>query len=156
MKLSKVIQTTSKTAWVEFESGMSFHLKYVSRSILKVLTEQCTTMQYSPQAKTHQPRVDNKKLTGLFLQEAVLGWRGVSPSALKNYVLLNLDGVSTEEMVTEVEFSQEELASLVDNSQAIDNFLFQAATDVQCFNQSALAVPVEDATKNSTSTSIGS
>jgi len=146
LSLASLIAPANKTAWVEFKEGIAFEMVFVSKSKFKSITDQCTTLQFDPRSKVHQPRLDSIKLIELFVKEAVKSWRNVTPEKVSLIAPLDLSKVPQDQMQTEIPFNYEQLVALVKETYELDTFLQEAAMDIRCFNTGN--VPKEDSAKN--------
>lgn len=138
--------TLTKTAWVEFKEGIMLEVAFVSKSKFKLITDQCTVLQYDPRSKVHQPKIDASKMIDLFVREAVKNWKNVTPRKLSQIAPIDLTNVEASIMDSEIPFSHEALAALTKETYELDSFVQEAAMDVRCFQQTV--VPKEDAAKN--------
>lgn len=144
--IADLMKSTVKTAWLEFKEGISFELKFVSKSKFRLITDQCTTLQFDPRSKVHQPKVDTTKMVELFVKEAVHNWRGATPRRLALIAPVNLESLSDEQKDAELVFSYEQLVALVKETYELDSWMQEAAMDIRCFNVGS--VPKEDVAKN--------
>lgn len=128
-----VQDTGALSAWVEFRNGLEFDVRFVSRAELQRIAQRCTVLRYDPKAKTRVPRLDSERFVRDFCDRAVKGWRGITPDSISTLVPVDLGKLTEEQRRSPIEFSLDNLVSLVSNAYELDDFLQDAVSDVSVF-----------------------
>jgi hypothetical protein len=144
MKISDLMIKEEMLAWVEFREGMQFQLRYISRSDLTRLAENCKTWKFSHDHKTKAQQLDHEEFTKKFCARAIVGWKGVTPRSLANTIPIDLTKFTEEQLDAPIDFEQENLVSLIKGAYQLDDFLQDCATDIKVFRPE-----LEDQLKNS-------
>jgi hypothetical protein len=134
--LKNLIVTKDQEAQVEYQGGLIFTLRYISRARLQSLAKSCTIMRFDPKSRGRVPETNPTKFTEEFCKLAVAGWTGVTPRSLaaSGVVLLDLSSLTEAEKDTPVPFTHENLIELVKNAYELDQFLQDSACDSRVFN----------------------
>lgn len=150
LDLRKLINPSPKSIWVQYkDTGISFEVNFMSKARFKVLTDQCSSLVYNAESKTHQPKIDTKKLAAAYVEQAVKGWKGVTPKSLAAIAPVELSNLTEEQRNTELAYSADSMKFLVESTFELDTFLQEVTMNPALFNQTV--VPFEDAAKNSKS-----
>jgi len=150
LDLRKLINPAPKSIWVQYrDTGISFEVNFMSKARFKVLTDQCSSLVYNADSKTHQPKIDTKKLAGAYVEQAVKNWKGVTPKSLSALAPVNTENLTDAQRETELEYSVDSMKFLVESTFELDTFLQEVTMNPALFNQTV--VPIEDAAKNSKS-----
>lgn len=135
MDLKSLLKTPEQelTSWVEFKEGIVLNMRYLPRATLKEFALKARVIKYDPATKTRSPSLDNELVAEMFSEHAVIGWRGVTPLSLSSVVALNVEGMSEEQLKTEIPFTKESLHILVKQAYDFDEFVQQVSTDLSYF-----------------------
>jgi hypothetical protein len=128
----KSLLVDSKTTWVEFPGlkGFEVELANLSRKELVALRKKCTSNKFNRKTRAFEESLDDEKFVIEFTQSTVKGWKGLQLGYLEDLLLVDLKGNDPE---TELEFSEENAQSLVENSSEFDNWLNEVVFDLENF-----------------------
>lgn len=155
MNIKQIVFAQPRTAKVQYlDTGIFFEVCFVSKLRFRAIAESCTTLQYDPVSKVHQPRIDTKKLSNIVTEEVVKGWSGMTPTNLSKLLPTDMSTLTPAQATEEIPFDVESLRFLMDNVHNLDSFLQDCATDAKLFSSSTAGT--ELAAKNSSSSSSGS
>jgi len=128
----KSLLVDSKTTWVEFPGldGFEVELANLSRKELVALRKKCINNKFNRKTRQFEESLDDDKFVKEFSAATVKGWRGLKLKYLEDLVLVDLKGQDTEK---ELEFSEDNANSLVENSSEFDNWLNEVVFDLDNF-----------------------
>ena len=128
----KSLLVDSKTTWVEFPGlkGFEVELANLSRKELVALRKKCTSNKFNRKTRAFEESLDDEKFVIEFTQSTVKGWKGLQLGYLEDLLLVDLKGNDPEK---ELEFSEENAQSLVENSTEFDNWLNEVVFDLDNF-----------------------
>ena len=128
----KSLLVDSKTTWVEFPglNGFEVELANLSRKELVALRKKCTSNKFNRKTRAFEESLDDEKFVIEFTQSTVKGWKGLQLGYLEDLLLVDLKGNDPEK---ELEFSEENAQSLVENSTEFDNWLNEVVFDLENF-----------------------
>ena len=128
----KSLLVDSKTTWVEFPGlkGFEVELANLSRKELVALRKKCTSNKFNRKTRAFEESLDDEKFVIEFTQSTVKGWKGLQLGYLEDLLLVDLKGNDPEK---ELEFSEENAQSLVENSTEFDNWLNEVVFDLENF-----------------------
>ena len=142
----KNLLVDSKTTWVEFPglNGFEVELANLSRKELIALRKRCTNNKFNRKTRAFEESLDDDKFVVEFTNATVKGWKGLKLKYLEDLVLVDLTGQDGNK---ELDFSEENAISLVENSSEFDNWLNEVVFDLDNFRsgvQDTPAGPSED------------
>ena len=128
----KSLLVDSKTTWVEFPGleGFEVELANLSRKELVALRKKCTQNKFNRKTRAFEETLDDEKFVIEFTQSTVKGWKGLKLGYLEDLVLVDLKNQDVEK---ELEFSEANAQSLVENSTEFDNWLNEVVFDLENF-----------------------
>ena len=128
----KSLLVDSKTTWVEFPGleGFEVELANLSRKELVALRKKCTQNKFNRKTRAFEETLDDEKFVIEFTQATVKGWKGLKLGYLEDLVLVDLKNQDVEK---ELEFSEANAQSLVENSTEFDNWLNEVVFDLENF-----------------------
>ena len=128
----KSLLVDSKTTWVEFPGleGFEVELANLSRKELVALRKKCTQNKFNRKTRAVEETLDDEKFVIEFTQSTVKGWKGLKLGYLEDLVLVDLKNQDVEK---ELEFSEANAQSLVENSTEFDNWLNEVVFDLENF-----------------------
>ena len=128
----KNLLVDSKTTWVEFPGLEQFEVELanLSRKELVALRKKCTSNKFNRKTRAFEESLDDEKFVIEFTQSTVKGWKGLQLGYLEDLLLVDLKGNDPEK---ELEFSEENAQSLVENSSEFDNWLNEVVFDLENF-----------------------
>ena len=128
----KSLLVDSKTTWVEFPGleGFEVELANLSRKELVALRKKCTQNKFNRKTRAFEETLDDEKFVIEFTQSTVKGWKGLKLGYLEDLVLVDLKNQDVEK---ELEFSEANAQSLVENSTEFDNWRNEVVFDLENF-----------------------
>ena len=128
----KSLLVDSKTTWVEIPGleGFEVELANLSRKELVALRKKCTQNKFNRKTRAFEETLDDEKFVIEFTQSTVKGWKGLKLGYLEDLVLVDLKNQDVEK---ELEFSEANAQSLVENSTEFDNWLNEVVFDLENF-----------------------
>ena len=128
----KSLLVDSKTTWVEFPGllGFEVELANLSRKELVNLRKKCTINKFNRKTRQFEDELNDEKFVVEFTKATVKGWKGMKLGYLEDLLLVDLKGQNPE---TELEFTEENAQSLVENSSEFDNWLNEVVFDLENF-----------------------
>ena len=128
----KSLLVDSKTTWVEFPGllGFEVELANLSRKELVNLRKKCTINKFNRKTRQFEDELNDEKFVIEFTKATVKGWKGMKLSYLEDLLLVDLKGQDPE---AEMDFTEENAQSLVENSSEFDNWLNEVVFDLENF-----------------------
>ena len=136
LKIANIIAKTVPSAFVKYDEdfGVEFDLLFIQKEELNKITGQFTKMKFNP--KTHQKDevIDSDGLRNRICEKCVKGWKGVTPRWLAT--MFPIDKEEVEDMEEEIEFSQENLTTIIEKAYGLDGWIFVNVRNGANFNRS--------------------
>ena len=131
----KSLLVDSKTAWVDFPGldGFEVELANLSRKELLNLRKKCTVNKFDRKTRMFNEELDENKFVTEFTEATVKGWKGLKLKYLEDLILVDLKGHDKE---IEMDYTQENAKTLVENSSEFDNWLNEVVFDLENFRSS--------------------
>ena len=128
----KSLLLDSKTTWVEFPGllGFEVELANLSRKELVSLRKKCTQNKFNRKTRQFEDELNDEKFVVEFTKATVKGWKGLQLGYLEDLLLVDLKG---QDEKSEMEFSEENAQTLVENSSEFDNWLNEVVFDLENF-----------------------
>ena len=128
----KSLLVDSKTTWVEFPGliGFEVELANLSRKELTNLRKKCTINKFNRKTRQFEYELNDEKFIVEFTKSTVKNWKGLQLGYLQDLLLVDLKG---QDEKAEMEFSEENAQSLVENSTEFDNWLNEVVFDLDNF-----------------------
>ena len=128
----KSLLVDSKTTWAEFPGllGFEVELANLSRKELVSLRKKCTQNKFNRKTRQFEDELNDEKFVVEFTKATVKGWKGLQLGYLEDLLLVDLKGQDEKE---EMEFSEENAQTLVENSSEFDNWLNEVVFDLENF-----------------------
>tara|TARA_R110002074_G_scaffold118839_2_gene251737 strand:- start:13959 stop:14408 length:450 start_codon:yes stop_codon:yes gene_type:complete len=128
----KSLLVDSKTTWVEFPGllGFEVELANLSRKELTNLRKKCTINKFNRKTRQFEDELNDEKFVIEFTRSTVKNWKGLKLEFLQDLLLVDLKGQDASE---EMEFSEENAQTLVENSTEFDNWLNEVVFDLENF-----------------------
>tara|TARA_B100000282_G_C31359628_1_gene321687 strand:- start:51 stop:500 length:450 start_codon:yes stop_codon:yes gene_type:complete len=128
----KSLLVDSKTTWVEFPGldGFEVELANLSRKELVALRKKCIEQKFNRKTRAFEETLNDEKFVKEFSHATVKGWKGLKLKYLEDLVLVDLKGQDPEK---ELEWSEDNSISLVENSSEFDNWLNEVVFDLDNF-----------------------
>ena len=128
----KSLLVDSKTTWVEFPGlvGFEVELANLSRKELNNHRKRCTINKFNRKTRQFEDELNDDKFVIEFTKATVKNWKGLKLEFLQDLLLVDLAG---QDPKTEMEFSEENARTLVENSTEFDNWLNEVVFDLENF-----------------------
>ena len=128
----KSLLLDSKTTWVEFPGliGFEVELANLSRKELVNLRKKCTINKFNRKTRQFEDELNDDKFVIEFTKARVKNWRGLKLDFLEDLLLVDLKGQDPE---TQMDYSEENAQTLVENSSEFDNWLNEVVFDLENF-----------------------
>ena len=128
----KSLLVDSKTTWVEFPGllGFEVELANLSRKELVNLRKKCTINKFNRKTRQFEDELNDDKFVIEFTKATVKNWRGLKLDYLEDLLLVDLKGQNPE---TQMDYSEENAQTLVENSSEFDNWLNEVVFDLENF-----------------------
>ena len=128
----KSLLVDSKTTWAEFPglNGFEVELANLSRKELNNLRKRCTINKFNRKTRQFEDELNDDKFVIEFTKATVKNWKGLKLEFLQDLLLVDLAG---QDPKTEMEFSEENARTLVENSTEFDNWLNEVVFDLENF-----------------------
>ena len=128
----KSLLVDSKTTWVEFPGleGFEVELANLSRKELMALRKKCTTNKFNRKTRMFEESLDDEKFVKDFTHATVKGWKGLKLKYLEDLILVD---ISDQDPDHNLDYSEENAYTLVENSSEFDNWLNEVVFDLENF-----------------------
>jgi len=128
----KSLLLDSKTTWVEFPGliGFEVELANLSRKELVNLRKKCTINKFNRKTRQFEDELNDDKFVIEFTKATVKNWKGLKLDFLEDLLLVDLKGQDPE---TQMDYSEENAQTLVENSSEFDNWLNEVVFDLENF-----------------------
>jgi hypothetical protein len=128
----KSLLVDSKTTWVEFPGllGFEVELANLSRKELVNLRKKCTINKFNRKTRQFEDELNDDKFVIEFTKATVKNWRGLKLDYLEDLLLVDLKGQNPD---TQMDYSEENAQTLVENSSEFDNWLNEVVFDLENF-----------------------
>lgn len=128
----KSLLVDSKTTWVEFPGldGFEVELANLSRKELVNLRKNCTNNKFNRKTRMFEESLDDEKFVKDFTHATVKGWKGLKLKYLEDLILVD---ISNQDPDHNLDYSEENAYTLVENSSEFDNWLNEVVFDLQNF-----------------------
>ena len=128
----KSLLLDSKTTWVEFPGliGFEVELANLSRKELVNLRKKCTQNKFNRKTRQFEDELNDDKFVIEFTKATVKNWRGLKLDFLEDLLLVDLKGQDPE---TQMDYSEENAQTLVENTSEFDNWLNEVVFDLENF-----------------------
>lgn len=122
----------SKSVWVDFPEcpGFEVEIASLSRKELLSLRKSCTTSKMDRATRQYVETIDEQKFVKEFTSRIILNWKGLRLKYLETLVLTEIGDNDPE---IELEYSQENAETLVENSTEFDSWINEVAFDLDTF-----------------------
>ena len=131
MELKKLV-VDSKATWIDFSGldGFSVQVCNLSRKELTAIRKKCTTTKFNRRSRVAEEILDEDKFVAEFARKTVRGWKGLTLAHLETLILID---TSSQDMSSEVEYSEENAEVLVGQSAEFDTWLNEVVFDLDNF-----------------------
>ena len=136
MNLIADVTANDATAWFKYPDISKFKvkLKFLNKEDLIAIRKRASSFQFNNKSRQREEVLDEDKFTKLYIEEAVLDWKGLKIKHLPQLMPSDIAGKDPE---TEVEFSKEHAISLVRRSTYFDQFITESMSDFENFSRTA-------------------
>jgi len=118
---------SGKTVWAEYKDGFEVEIRYLPRGALNRILEDSKKKTWDPAAAIFLEKRDDGRFYQLVAERILVNWRGLKPEVLKKLV----DMESYPE--TEVPFSVEDAAELLEKAYELDLWVQRIATNLEYY-----------------------
>ena len=128
----KSLLVDSKTTWVEFPGSPDFEVELanLSRKELQNLRKNCIQNKFNRKTRMYEESLDDEKFVKEFTLKTVKGWKGLKLKYLEDMLLVEYP--KKDENV-ELEYTEDNAITLVENSTEFDNWLNEVVFDLDNF-----------------------
>ena len=128
----KSLLVDSKTTWVEFpgSEGFEVELANLSRKELQNLRKNCIQNKFNRKTRVYEESLDDEKFVKEFTLKTVKGWKGLKLKYLEDLLLVDYPKKDAD---VELEYTEDNALTLVENSTEFDNWLNEVVFDLQHF-----------------------
>lgn len=132
MSLKNILVDT-KEVEISFPGHEDFVVKVgaISRELLRKIRKDSTKTEMDSKLRIPMERLDEDKFARLFTAAAVKGWSGLTYNILSDLILM--DESCIEDMEETVEYSEEDAALLLKESQIFDTWVNEVVYDIARF-----------------------
>ena len=131
MELKKLMVDT-KSVWVDFTGidGFSVEVVNLSRKELTALRKKCTTTKFNRRTRQPEENLDEDKFITEFSAATIKNWKGLTLEKLQDLLLID---IGDQDPQAELEYSQDNAETLVNNSTEFDTWLNEVVFDLDNF-----------------------
>jgi hypothetical protein len=115
------------------ENNVLVKLLYLPRSEVQVIMNRNTKMELNKKSHKFEEVMDGEKLTKDMARTVVKGWKGLTYRYLSTVVVL--DETKIPSLDTEIDFNDENLMFLVDNSYEFGSWIVDSVRDASNFSE---------------------
>ena len=128
----KTLLVDSKTTWVEFpgSEGFEVELANLSRKELQNLRKNCIQNKFNRKTRMYEESLDDEKFVKEFTLKTVKGWKGLKLKYLEDMLLVEYPKKDED---VELEYTEDNAITLVENSTEFDNWLNEVVFDLENF-----------------------
>ena len=128
----KSLLVDSKTTWVEFpgSEGFEVELANLSRKELQNLRKNCIQNKFNRKTRVYEESLDDEKFVKEFTLKTVKGWKGLKLKYLEDLLLVDYPKKDAD---VELEYTEDNALTLVENSTEFDNWLNEVVFDLDNF-----------------------
>ena len=128
----KSLLVDSKTTWVEFpgSEGFEVELANLSRKELQNLRKNCIQNKFNRKTRIYEESLDDEKFVKEFTLKTVKGWKGLKLKYLEDLLLVDYPKKDAD---VELEYTEDNALTLVENSTEFDNWLNEVVFDLDNF-----------------------
>ena len=128
----KTLLVDSKTTWVEFpgSEGFEVELANLSRKELQNLRKNCIQNKFNRKTRVYEESLDDEKFVKEFTLKTVKGWKGLKLKYLEDLLLVDYPKKDAD---VELEYTEDNALTLVENSTEFDNWLNEVVFDLDNF-----------------------
>ena len=110
--------------------GVLFQLEFLHKSELQKITALYTKKTVNPHTRQMEDDLDFEKMKKVIFERCVKGWKGMTYRWLATKIPIDMSSVNPDD---EYQFSQENLAELVEVMYGLDSWIFDAVKDAANF-----------------------
>jgi hypothetical protein len=134
MKLSELVkkERTVKPVLYDKDWKVSFKVAYLSRTELQSMIGRNTKIDFDPKTHEKVEKLNAEALSKEIADTCVLGWEGVTYKWLANVMPIDIPDSKDGE---ELEFSKENLETLLKNTYGIESWIFDTVKDAANFSE---------------------
>jgi hypothetical protein len=138
LDIASLEDNTELTAWVNFKDLFDLELRFVSKSALQALAKKCSIQKFI-KGQGRVPQLDADQFVPKMLELSVKGWRGLTPRKLAKLMRVDLKKLPEgTDIDAEIEYSPEQLTTLMKKSFDLDGFVNESVTNLELFQPDGL------------------
>ena len=122
----------TKSMWIDFTGidGFSVEVVNLSRKELTALRKKCTTTKFNRRTRQPEENLDEDKFITEFSAATIKNWKGLTLEKLQDLLLID---IGDQDPQAELEYSQDNAETLVNNSTEFDTWLNEVVFDLDNF-----------------------
>ena len=142
----KSLLVDSKTTWVEFPGSPDFEVELanLSRKELQNLRKNCIQNKFNRKTRMYEESLDDEKFVKEFTLKTVKGWKGLKLKYLEDLLLVDYPKKDAD---VELEYTEDNALTLVENSTEFDNWLNEVVFDLDNFRSEQPTSTIKKAEK---------
>lgn len=128
--------TPSKTVNFDYPGfdGFSVELCYLAREELVKLRGRCVSQVFNRKTRSYEEQMDDDKFVTEYTKAVIKGWKGFKLGYAKHLLLLG--DLSADQEQQELEFTQDNVETLMKNSGDFDTWVTEMVGDLENFTKS--------------------
>ena len=128
--------TPSKTVNFDYPGfdGFSVELCYLAREELVKLRGRCVSQVFNRKTRSYEEQMDDDKFVTEYTKAVIKGWKGFKLGYAKHLLLLG--DLNADQEQQELEFTQENVETLMKNSGDFDTWVTEMVGDLENFTKS--------------------
>ena len=132
----KSLMTPSKTVNFDYPGfdGFSVELCYLAREELVKLRGRCVSQVFNRKTRSYEEQMDDDKFVTEYTKAVIKGWKGFKLGYAKHLLLLG--DLSADQEQQELEFTQDNVETLMKNSGDFDTWVTEMVGDLENFTKS--------------------
>ena len=140
----KSLLVDSKTTWVEFPGSPDFEVELanLSRKELQNLRKNCIQNKFNRKTRMYEESLDDEKFVKEFTLKTVKGWKGLKLKYLEDLLLVDYPKKDAD---VELEYTEDNALTLVENSTEFDNWLNEVVFDLENFRSDKQRIDIPKA-----------
>lgn len=121
---------------------VSFDLSFLNKTELQKMTSRHTSIKINRKTHNKEEDLDIENLRKEMCERCVHGWHGVTYRYLQT--IMPIDVSEVENLDEEIEFSQETLMQVIENSYDLDGWIFETVKDIAKMKEEAVDAEIKN------------
>jgi hypothetical protein len=135
MNIKDILVKTEKSSWVKYIDDFEINVRYLQRSELQKLMERSKSITWDKKDHTKVEKLDTDLFYKLFIDRAIINWRGLTAETLKKML-----PIETDDLTIDIPFNVENALELLRGAYDFDTFIQHTVLDIESFNKEQLEV----------------